>query len=90
MNGVDLAFLLHETMFVAVKLSAPALLAALLIGVIISLLQAVTQINEATLAFVPKVIAIGMVLFATGSFMTMTLIAFGHHVFDQMLLAGAN
>ena len=45
---------LRETMLVILKLGGPVLLAALAVGVVMSLVQAVTQINEATLAFVPK------------------------------------
>ena len=47
---------LRDTMMVVLKLGGPVLLAALAVGVIMSLVQAVTQINEATLAFVPKVV----------------------------------
>jgi flagellar biosynthetic protein FliQ len=48
-------------------LSAPAVLAGLLIGFMVSLFQAVTQIQEQTLTFVPKIIAVFMVLLITGS-----------------------
>ncbi|GAJ28964.1 flagellar biosynthetic protein FliQ [Acidomonas methanolica] len=88
MQAVDLRAILHETLMIALKLSAPSLIVALGVGLVIAVFQAVTQINEATLAFVPKVIAIGVVMMVTGSFMTGTLIAFGRFLFDQMILVG--
>ncbi len=51
----------RTTLMTAALLSAPVLLTALVIGVLISLFQAVTQINEATLTFIPKIIAVGAV-----------------------------
>ncbi|GBD57103.1 flagellar biosynthetic protein FliQ [Gluconobacter wancherniae] len=89
MQSVDLAAILEQTLIVALKLSAPALLTALAVGLLVSLVQAVTQINEATLAFVPKVLAISVALVVAGSFMTSTLMTFSRHLFDQMILVGA-
>ncbi|AOX20971.1 flagellar biosynthesis protein FliQ [Kozakia baliensis] len=88
MSAVDVHAILQQTFIVAVKLSAPALLAGLVVGLIVSLFQAVTQINETTLAFVPKVLAIGLVLMISGSFMSATLLAFTRHLFDQLILVG--
>jgi len=56
----------QEAMIVAVKLTAPVLLPSLAVGLIIAMFQAATQINEATLTFVPKVIVIGIVLMIMG------------------------
>ncbi|MDO9047153.1 MAG: flagellar biosynthesis protein FliQ [Methylobacter sp.] len=56
----------QEAMIVAIKLTAPVLLPSLAIGLIIAMFQAATQINEATLTFVPKVIVIGIVLMIMG------------------------
>ena len=58
MNESDIANLIRESMLVLLKLAGPLLLVGLVVGLVISVLQAVTQINEATLAFVPKVIAL--------------------------------
>lgn len=54
---------------VAVSLAGPLLLAALITGLIISLLQAATQINEMTLSFIPKIIAVVLVLIIAGPWM---------------------
>lgn len=90
MRTVDLAAILHETLVVALKLCAPALVVALVVGLVVSLVQAVTQISEATLAFVPKLLAIGLVLMLAGSFMTTTLLGFGRFLFDQMIVVGGS
>lgn len=61
-DAIDFA---RESIYVLLQISAPAMLAALAVGVIIGLLQALTQIQEMTLVFVPKIIAIFLVLLIT-------------------------
>jgi flagellar biosynthetic protein FliQ len=73
-----------QVMLVCLKLSAPILLTALVIGFAISLFQSITQIQEFTLAFVPKVIGIGLVLLISGNWMLHTLIAFTQKLFEQI------
>eukprot|EP01032_Pedospumella_encystans_P034308 gene34308-38776_t len=51
-----------QTMMVALKLSAPVLTTALVIGFVVSLFQSMTQIQEFTLAFVPKLVGVGIAL----------------------------
>lgn len=65
-------------------LSAPMLLIALLVGLIISIFQATTQIQEQTLAFVPKVIAIFLVLMIAGPWLLNTLMTFTLTIFDYI------
>jgi flagellar biosynthetic protein FliQ len=52
----------QEAMKVTVLIAAPLLFVAMIVGIVVSLLQAVTQINEATLTFIPKILAIALVL----------------------------
>lgn len=59
----------QDAMIVAIKLTAPVLLPSLAIGLVIAMFQAATQINEATLTFVPKLIVIGLVLLLAGPWM---------------------
>ena len=59
----------QEAMVVAVKLTAPVLIPSLIVGLIIAMFQAATQINEMTLTFVPKLIVIGAVLLIMGPWM---------------------
>ncbi|MGZ8221213.1 MAG: flagellar biosynthetic protein FliQ [Methylobacter sp.] len=56
----------QEAMIVAIKLTAPVLLPSLAVGLVVAMFQAATQINEATLTFVPKIIAIGIVMMIMG------------------------
>ena len=62
MTAADTGTLLAEAMMTIVKLGGPPLVAALVVGVVIALFQAVTQINEATLAFIPKLLALGVTM----------------------------
>ena len=88
MNEADVGTALHNTMLVVLKLGGPALVAALAVGVIMSLVQAVTQINEATLTFIPKVVVIVSVLVLSGPFMLATLTDYTQLLFDQMIAVG--
>jgi flagellar biosynthetic protein FliQ len=78
---IDIAF---STMMVAFKLSAPILVTSLVVGFAISLFQAMTQIQEFTLAFVPKVVAVGVALIVSGNWMLHTLMDFTVDLFDRI------
>ena len=84
MTDVDILDIAIDTMFVALKLSAPILLTALVLGFAISLFQAMTQIQEFTLAFVPKVVCVGVALIISGNWMLHTLIDFTQDLFDRI------
>jgi flagellar biosynthetic protein FliQ len=90
MNDADTATLLRDGMLVMLKLGGPPLAVALVVGLLVALLQAVTQINEATLAFVPKVIAIGAALVLLGPFMLATLSDYTHILLDRMIAIGGS
>jgi flagellar biosynthetic protein FliQ len=90
MNDADIAVLLRDGMLVMLKLGGPPLLVALGVGLLIALLQAITQINEATLAFVPKVIALGAALIMLGPFMLSTLSDYTHILFDRIIAIGGS
>ena len=79
-----------QGLIIAAKLSAPILVTALVVGFAVSLLQSITQIQEVTLSFVPKVIAIGFALLVTGHWMISEMISFTHQMFDKIpsLLGG--
>ena len=68
--------LLRQALWVSVQMSAPLLVVALVAGLVIGLLQALTSVQEATLTFVPKVGAMLAVFWATMSFMTALLVGF--------------
>jgi flagellar biosynthetic protein FliQ len=73
-----------RSMMVAFELAAPILLTALLIGFAVSLFQSATQIQEVTLAFVPKAIGVGVALLLAGSWMMHSMITFTQQLFNSL------
>jgi flagellar biosynthetic protein FliQ len=73
-----------KAMTVGAKLSAPILLTALIVGFAISLFQSVTQIQEATLSFVPKAVGIGIALLLSGNWMLHELITFTNQLYAMI------
>jgi flagellar biosynthetic protein FliQ len=90
MSDTDVAAVIHDTLVVTMKLGFPILGVALVVGLLVSFVQAITQINEATLAFLPKVLAIGIALMVLGPFMAATLSGFSHRVFDRIVAIGGS
>ncbi|MGH3497807.1 MAG: flagellar biosynthesis protein FliQ [Nocardioidaceae bacterium] len=84
MTDTDVMSIAMQTMEVALKLAAPVLLTSLVIGFAISLFQSVTQIQEFTLSFVPKVVGVGIALLISGNWMMHTLVDFTHQLFAQL------
>jgi len=66
----------QQGLYILMLVAAPVLLTVLLVGVLVSVFQAATQINESTLSFVPKVIAAVLVLAITGPWMVTTLVEY--------------
>ncbi len=79
-----------EGAVIAAKLAAPLLITALVVGFGVSLLQSITQVQEVTLSFVPKAIAVAVALVVCGNWMIAEAIAFTHAMFDRIpqLLSG--
>jgi flagellar biosynthetic protein FliQ len=73
-----------QTMIICAKLCAPILLVSLGVGLAVSLFQSVTQIQEATLAFVPKLIGVALVLAVGGHWMLAELVGFTNQLFDMV------
>lgn len=88
MNELDVIQVVRDGVWVAVKVGGPMLAAALAVGLVVALFQALTQINEATLTFVPKVLAVAAVAVLTAPFMVATLDGFARGLFDRMVAAG--
>lgn len=78
---------LRQAMWVAVTISIPVLTAALVAGLVIGLFQALTSIQEMTLTFVPKVLAIVGVFWITMGFMTDTLVGFFQNQVIALIVA---
>ncbi len=88
MTEGDLAQFAREALFVLLKIAGPVLLVGLVVGLVVSMLQAVTQINESTLVFIPKLVAICATIAVLGGFMMQTLTDYAHSVFDQVIAIG--
>lgn len=80
MNEEMIIDLFSESIKIILILSSPMLLSGLLIGLIIAIFQATTQIQEATLAFVPKIIVVFVVMMLTGSWMINSLVEYTSYV----------
>ncbi len=78
---MDLA---NQGMRVTLYLAAPLLLTALFIGLIVSLFQAVTQINEMTLSFIPKILGVFLALVITGPFLMSLITEFTQTLFGNI------
>lgn len=82
MNEATVTAIATKAMSIAFKVSAPTLLAALVVGIIVSVLQAATQIQEMTLTFVPKMLAIALVLLIAGPWMMRTMADYARELFS--------
>lgn len=74
----------REALWLAVLLAGPLLVAALAVGLLIGVFQAATQIQEMTLSFIPKLIALVVVLFAAGPWMISVAVTFARRLFLEI------
>ena len=88
MNETEVIDLAREAIILTIQISAPILLVGLVVGVSIALVQALTQIQEITLVFVPKILAIFIALFIFFPMMTKTLVIFMESLADKMIGLG--
>lgn len=84
MTEADVLDIASKALWAAALVSAPILLTAMAVGLLIGLLQSVTQLQEATLTFVPKFIAVGVVIVVSGSWMLQTMISFTRELFRMV------
>jgi len=91
MTATAILHIALQAMLVTAKLSAPMLLTSLAVGFGISMFQSATQIQEFTLSFVPKIVAVGISILICGHWMLTTIIDFTHQLFAQLpaLLGGS-
>ncbi len=74
----------QQGLFTAMLIAGPLLVAALSVGTLVSLFQAVTQIQEITLVFVPKIASVFLVLALAGGWMMQTAVGFGTVMFESI------
>jgi flagellar biosynthetic protein FliQ len=86
-EGVILG-LMREALTVGMLVGAPILATTLVVGVVVSIIQAATQVNEATLTFVPKLVAVFVAMLLFGPWMMATLLDFSAGIFANMAAYG--
>ncbi|HKE47052.1 MAG TPA: flagellar biosynthesis protein FliQ [Rhodanobacteraceae bacterium] len=74
----------QHALVVTLMVAAPLLLTALAVGLLVGVLQAATQINEMTLSFIPKLLALATVLVIAGPWMLRTLIDYTRHLIESL------
>jgi len=75
-----------EALKIAIMLAAPMLISGLVVGLIVSMFQAATQINEMTLVFIPKMLAVGLALLIFFPWMLQMIVDFTQNVFSNIPL----
>ncbi|HEX7008192.1 MAG TPA: flagellar biosynthesis protein FliQ [Alphaproteobacteria bacterium] len=88
MNSAEVLDIAREAIYVTLQVGGPILLIALVVGLVISLFQALTQIQEMTLSFVPKVLVIFLSMLLFLPFMLSTMTAFTERMADRIVSLG--
>jgi flagellar biosynthetic protein FliQ len=84
LNETDVVHIAGQALLLAAKLAGPLLLVALVVGVVVSLIQAVFQVQDQTLSMVPKLALGGVVLALTGGWMLRITVEFTQQLFEQI------
>jgi flagellar biosynthetic protein FliQ len=88
MTGAEVLDIASDGIWTLIIVSAPMMLVGLLVGVVIALFQALTQIQEQTLVFVPKIIAIFVTMLLTLPFLGATMGGYMNRVVDMIIVGG--
>jgi flagellar biosynthetic protein FliQ len=84
MNGADVLDMARDSIWLLLIISGPVMLTALAVGTLIGILQALTQVQEATIVFVPKIIAVFLVLLLTLPFMAQQMSTYTDEIFVRI------
>lgn len=84
MDSTQIFYITRRAIFIAAEVSAPVLIICLIVGIVISIFQAATQIHEQTLSFVPKIIIVLVVIIIGGGWMVNQISDFTKEVFNIM------
>jgi len=82
LDTADLINIFRDAVITGLKVAGPILVVSILVGLIISIFQAATSINEQTMTFVPKLIFIGIMLILTGGWMLQQMMDFVFRIFE--------
>jgi len=84
MNEQTVIDIASKTIWVTMQIAAPALIAALIAGLLVSIFQAATQINEQTMSFIPKVVVMLATLIICGPWIIQTMVGFTVNLFREI------
>lgn len=84
MDTSELMEIFKDAIATGLKVSAPILLSSIAVGLVISIIQAATSINEQTMTFVPKLIVIGLILILFGGWMLQYMVDFVYRLFEYI------
>lgn len=84
MTQDEMMEIFQAAVMLAFKLAVPILLVAMIVGLVIAILQAATQVHEQTLSFAPKAVAVGLALFILAPWMTSEFIDFVNFIFEKV------
>lgn len=84
MTTSEITDVMYQLFVLAVQLAGPVLIISMMVGIVISIIQAATQIHEQTLTFLPKLVVIGVILVINGSNMLRALQDFTRQIFDMI------
>jgi len=84
MNSETIMSMTYAAMMVALSLAGPILLVTLIVGLVISIFQAATQVNEMTLSFIPKLLAVGITVVLLGPWLITTMVDYMTKLFSQI------
>lgn len=78
----------QQAVWVLIKVTLPVMIISLAVGLVVSLFQALTQIQEMTLAFIPKIIAVFFAMLGFMGYVGYTLVDFGNEIFNRITILG--
>ena len=84
MNSQGVLTIAQQALFVTIVVSAPLLLTALLVGLVVSIFQAATQINEMTLSFIPKLLAMAATVVIAGPWMLKLIVSYTRELISSI------
>ncbi|MCP4395496.1 MAG: flagellar biosynthesis protein FliQ [Alphaproteobacteria bacterium] len=88
MNEAQVLSIVRDAILTMIMMSAPVLIAGMLVGVLISVFQTLTSIQEMTLVFVPKIIAVFIAILLLTPFLLTTITSFTEKMFDYIISMG--
>lgn len=86
MDTTQLTEIFRDAIMTGFKVAGPILLVSILVGLVISIIQAATSINEQTMTFVPKLIVIGLIMIIFGGWMLQQMVDFVNRLFEFIIV----